>query len=300
MSAPPSRIIDAHHHLWDLSANYYPWLSDRIGPRMFGEYAQIRRNYLFQDFLHDIGTLPVVKSVHVQAEHDHADPVRETRWLQGLADSDGFPHAIVAHADLSRPATELAAVLDAHCRYANVRGIRQMVHEALVPELGSRRDLLADEQWQRNLALLAERSLHFELQILPPQATAAARIARRFPRLQFVLVHCGQPRDRTAAGHALWQEAIALLARLPNMSIKLSGFGMFDRNWTIESLRPLVLFAIGSFGPDRVMFGSNFPVDGMMRDYAGLWHAYDAITENQGSTAREAMFYDTAARIYRI
>ena len=118
--------------------------------------------------------------------------------------------------------------------------------------------------------------------------------------MQFVLVHCGQPRDRTASGRALWQEAITLLARVPNMAIKLSGFGMFERNWTIESLRPLVLFAIGAFGPDRVMFGSNFPVDGMMRDYAGLWHAYDAITEDQSSAAREAMFHDTAARIYRI
>lgn len=267
---------------------------------MYGEYAQIRHNYLVEDFRRDIGTLPVVKSVHVQAEHDHADPVRETRWLQTLADSCGYPHAIIAHADLSLPTAEVAAVLDAHCRYANLRGIRQMVHEALVPEMGSRRDLLADKQWQRNLALLAERSLHFELQILPPQAEAAARIAGRFPRLQFVLVHSGQPRDRTAAGHTFWQEAIALLAKVPNMAIKLSGFGMFDRDWTPESLRPLVLFAIRSFGPDRVMFGSNFPVDGMMRGYADLWHAYDAITGDMSSAAREAMFHDTAARIYRI
>ena len=98
-------IVDAHHHLWDLRANYYPWLSDRIGPRMYGDYASVRRDYLVQDFRADIGTLPVRKSVHVPAEHDARDPVRETRWLQAVAGapgSGGYPHAIVAYADLLR------------------------------------------------------------------------------------------------------------------------------------------------------------------------------------------------------
>ena len=119
-SASPNRptspalpwIVDAHHHLWDLRANYYPWLSDRIGPRMYGDYSAIRRDYLVDDFRGDIGALPVRKSVHVQAEHDAADPVRETRWLQAVADapgSGGYPHAIVAYADLSAPERDVDA-----------------------------------------------------------------------------------------------------------------------------------------------------------------------------------------------
>ena len=300
MASALTRIVDAHHHLWDLAANYYPWLTDRVGPRMYGDYAAIRRNYLVADYRRDVDSIPVTKSVHVQAEHDHADPVRETRWLQAQARRGGYPHAIVAYADLSAAEAEVEAVLDAHCAFANVRGIRQMVHEVLVAEMGHTVDFLAHARWQRNLALLTKRSLLFELQILPPQAPAAVRVVAMHPDLQFVLVHAGQPRDRSEEGVARWRAGLERLAELPNVAIKLSGFGMFDRDWTIQSLRPLVLRAIDLFGPRRVAFGSNFPVDGLMRDYDSVWHAYDEITHDFTDAERDAMFYGTAARLYRI
>ena len=75
---------------------------------------------------------------------------------------------------------------------------------------------------------------------------------------------------------------------------------MFDPEWTTDSLRPLVLWAIDCFGPDRVMFGSNFPVDGLMRDYASVWRAYDEITQQRTDAERDAMFFGTASRLYRI
>ena len=77
---------------------------------------------------------------------------------------------------------------------------------------------------------------------------------------------------------AAWRAAIELLSGLPNVAIKLSGFGMFDRQLDEGVVAALVHRAIDCFGPDRVMFGSNFPVDGLMRDYASLWRAYDEIT----------------------
>jgi predicted TIM-barrel fold metal-dependent hydrolase len=297
------QIVDAHHHLWDLHANYYPWLTDRIGPRMYGDYQAIRRDYQLQDFRADIGALPVCKSVHVQAEHDAGDPVRETRWLQAVADTPGgggYPHAIVAYADLSAPEPEVNAMLAAHCDSSNVRGIRQMLHQVLVPAMGHTTDYLADERWRTNLALLVQYGLSFDLQILPAQAAAAAELAARHPDLQFVLVHAGQPRDQSPAGLFAWTGCLQQLALLPNVAIKLSGFGMFDPNWTVETLRPLLLTAIDCFGAQRAMFGSNFPVDGMMRGYAALWAAYDQITADLGESEREALFHGTAERIYRI
>ena len=303
MGLPITRIIDAHHHLWDLKLNYYPWLSDRVGPRMYGDYAAIRRNYLLDDFKADIGQLPVVASVHVQAEHDHTDPLRETRWLQSVADtsdSHGFPHAIVAFEDLTGPPQAAAARLEAHAQSRNLRGIRQMLHQCLVPAMGLPADYLADEQWRANVGLLARHRLSFDLQILPPQAEAAARLAAQHPELAFVLVHAGQPRDQSAAGFDAWHAALRRLAQAPNVSIKLSGFGMFDVDWTVARLRPLVLTAIDCFGPARCMFASNFPVDKLMRSYAALWQAYDEITASFSATERAALFHDTAARIYRI
>ncbi|MDX1433502.1 MAG: amidohydrolase, partial [Gammaproteobacteria bacterium] len=80
-------IVDAHHHLWDLERNYYPWLCDRINPHFFlGDYAAIRRSYLPADYRRDAAGHNVVATVHVDAEWDRADQVGETRWLSGVAD----------------------------------------------------------------------------------------------------------------------------------------------------------------------------------------------------------------------
>src|SRR5512144_1279009 len=91
-------IIDAHHHLWDLDNHYYPWLSDGVRDLWIGNYERLRKNYLIEDYLRDCAGQNVVKSVHLQAQWDHRDPVGETRWLQGCADRHGFPHAIIAFA----------------------------------------------------------------------------------------------------------------------------------------------------------------------------------------------------------
>ena len=185
MSVPIARIIDAHHHLWDLGLNYYPWLSDRVGPRIYGDYAAIRRNYLREDFEADIGGLPVVASVHVQAEHDHTDPVRETRWLQSVADapgSGGFPQAIVAFADLSGPPAPGTGAPSGGCRAGCVTGHAPPAGPRPVPAMGLPTDYLADAQWRSNVGLLARHRLSFDLQILPPHApgrTAAPDAARR-------------------------------------------------------------------------------------------------------------------------
>jgi predicted TIM-barrel fold metal-dependent hydrolase len=270
---------------------------------MYGDYSAIRRDYLVEDFRRDIGTLPVIRSVHVQAEHDPSDPLRETRWLQAVADAPGhggFPHAIVAYADLAAAPAEVEALLAAHCASANVRGIRQMLHQALVPALGLPADYLADARWQRNVGLLARHDLAFDLQILPQQAELAARLAARHEAIRFVLVHAGQPRDRTHAGLYAWKRALAVLSKVPNVAIKISGLGMFDPGWTVATLRPIVLAAIDRFGPQRAMFGSNFPVDSLMRGYAPLWHAYDEITAGCSADERDALFYANAARVYRI
>ena len=100
------RIVDAHHHLWDLRVNRYPWLTDARREMLIGDPAPIARNYLLSDFLADSATQNVVKSVHLEAGHSGDDPVLETAWLQSVADdpaSRGFPHAIVAFANLADP-----------------------------------------------------------------------------------------------------------------------------------------------------------------------------------------------------
>ena len=295
------QIVDAHHHLWDLSANYYPWLTDHITQRVCGEYSAIRKDYLISDFRRDMAALEVVASVHEQAEHDPRDPVRETRWLQATADdtatSGGFPQGIVAWADLSAPDVE--TILERHCCYANTRGIRQSLN-GVVNDPTHNKDLLHDAVWRRNLSLLPRFGLSFDLQLYPQQVPDVLPLIEANPDLQFILCHTGLPADQTAEGAARWRNAMRMLAGYENLAVKISGFGMFDRHWTSDSIRPFVRETVSIFGSQRCMFASNFPVDGMASRYHEIWSAFDSITSDLSPAERHSLFCGNACQFYRL
>lgn len=289
------RLVDAHHHLWDLTSHYYPWLTDQIREVAYGDYSAIRKNYLLSDFRRDIGPLNVVKSVHVQADHDPRDPVAETSWLQGIADnpaSGGLPHAIVAFVDLSRP--DAPEVLDRHQRFRNLRGIRQMLH------FGPALTYLTDPKWLRNLSELADRGLSFDLQIRPSQMNDAAEVIARYPKIQFVLDHAGAAPAPESKNWDRWMANVDVLSKLPNLSVKLSGFGLVQPRWTAASIKPIVGHLVLSFGIDRCMFGSNFPVDSLMKDYQSIWAAYGECVHDLSDVGRDKLFAANAERFYRI
>lgn len=295
------KCIDAHHHLWDLQANDYPWLT-RPRPMLIGDPTPLARNYLAADFLADTARQQIVKSVHVEGGHSGADPVRETRWVQAVADnpaSQGFPHAIVAFANLADPSVERH--LDGHKAYRNVRGIRHILNRHVDPLLNYvDRDYLKDPVWQRNFGLLRDYGLSFDLQIYPSQMAEAARLAAGHPDVQIILNHTGMPITRDAEHLAFWREGMRLLAARPNMAVKLSGIGMLDHRWTVASFRPVILDTIEIFGIDRCAFASNFPVDGLFSDYDTLWNAFKEITADFSGSERAKLFHDNAAGLYRI
>jgi predicted TIM-barrel fold metal-dependent hydrolase len=293
------RIIDAHHHLWDLERHHYPWLANPA-PHPAGE--PLRRSYRLSDFLEDARNQDLVKSVHLQAAMD--DPVQETAWLQSLADDPagrGFPHAIVAFADLADPRVE--AVLERHCRYPNLRGIRFMVNYIEGEPLycmTSRGDWLGDAQWRRGYALLEKYRLSFDLQVYCHQMAEAADLAGAFPGVRIMLNHAGLPHQRDPGYVESWRRGMRMLAERPNVAAKISGLAMFDHDWTVESIRPFVLDTIEIFGVDRCLFASNFPVDRLHSDYDAIWKAFDRITAHFSEAERRQLFHDNAARFYRL
>jgi len=299
--------VDAHHHLWDLEANSYPWLTPGADAP-FPNFESLCRNYLLEDFRADAAHQAIVKSVHVQAEHDEADPVRETAWLQAVADapeSGGFPHAIVAWADLAAPGVE--SVLEAHCAFANVRGIRQMLNFDPRPPAGparhglaKHRDPLADPTFRAQFGLLRRFDLSFDLQIFPWQAKAAAELVAAHPDTPFIVNHTLMPFDRSEAGLALWREGLAVLAALPNVAIKLSGLGMSPTGWSTQTSRRLVDETLERFGTARCLMGSNFPVDRLMIDYDTPWQVFRAAIAALSRDEQRALLAGNAERIYRI
>jgi predicted TIM-barrel fold metal-dependent hydrolase len=254
-------------------------------------------------FLEDAIGVEVLKVVHVDAAHDPAAPLKETAWLQALADAPGnrgIPHAIVAYADLSDP--EVDTLLAAHAAHRNVRGIRQTLNvhpDPYYDYVG--RHFMRELQWRKGFARLAAHGLSFDLQIYPPQMAEAAGLARAHPDTAIVLNHTGMFVDRNGvAGWRAWRDGLRALAACPNVSVKVSGLGMIDHRWTVESLRPHVLEAIDAFGVERAMFASNFPVDRLYSRYAALWDAYAHIVADMAPHEHDALFRANAERIYRI
>jgi len=225
--------------------------------------------------------------------------VRETRWLQALADdpaSRGFPHGIVAFADLA--AENVEEILAGHSVFPNMRGIRQ----SLIRRRASPSARLPSESpsFARNFGLLRRYGLSFDLQLFHDGAPFGAELAARHPDVPFILTHTGWPMQSDPDYLEAWRTGLCLLSERPNVAVKLSGFGFLDRRWTVESIRPLILQTIDIFGIDRCTFASNFPVDGMAQPYRTYWDAFDAITRPFNDTERMKLFSGNAERIYRL
>ena len=293
------RIADSHHHLWDLGQNRYPWLQgEPEDPGDPSGVGMLQRNYLIEDLLADAGSLPLVASVHVEAAHDPAEPARETAWLQSLTDKTGFPTAIVAAAILEAP--DVSGVLAAHREYPAVRGIRQMLDRNPATGASEQTVLMDDAAWRRGLRLLAPAGLSFDLQVLPAQLGVAARLAADFGDTVFVLNHGGYHVPAAPEQCELWRTGVAQLARQPNVVVKVSGYDAVDPSWARPGYADYVLTLIDTFGVDRVLFGSNFPVDRRTISYRDLVDATLSVTQQLTANERDLLFCRNTARVYRI
>jgi predicted TIM-barrel fold metal-dependent hydrolase len=291
-------IIDAHHHIWrhaDLK-----WLQGPQQPRIFGEYGALQRDYSIDEFLRDLEGSNIVKSVYVQANWPVERAVDEVAWVQSVADRHGFPHGIVGYADLSSP--NVGETLDRMLAFKNLRGIRQQIHwhEKTLYRFAARPDLMNDPAWRRGLKEIEKRGLLFELQVFASQMEDSVRLARDFPGLTLVLLHAGMFEDRSSAGIAAWRKGMRSLAACPNVVTKFSGLGTFVRQCSVDSWRQPVEETLAMFGPARCMFGSNFPIEKLWTPYGPIVTTMQTLLAGASTGDRQAIFHDTAARVYRL
>ncbi|MEL6687304.1 MAG: amidohydrolase family protein [Pseudomonadota bacterium] len=298
MASKIERFIDAHHHLWDLTECRHTWLL-QPGRRFFGDPAPIAKNYHVPEFRDDVGDLPLVGSVHIQVgvEEDHS--VGETEWLASQNEQYGLPSAIVAFCDLTKENAQ--SELDRHQAFATLKGVRQIVgRDAKEDARNGTNALLENPDFKTGLSSLIKRGLSFDLQLTPPLLSAAAELFAQVEDLPVALCHAGSLQDFSEDGVSAWEAGLKRFADVPNAICKLSGFGMFDHDWSATSIRDYVLRAIDIFGPERVAIGSNFPVDKLTASYAKTIGAYIGITDGFSATERDAMFYATAKAFYRL
>ncbi len=291
-------VIDAHHHIWRQAD--LPWLNGPMQPRIFGPYEAIRRDYLAGDFVRDHLGLGVVKSVYVHANWPAERYQDEAAWVQQSASETGWPHGIVAYADMLAP--DVRPQLDRLARYPLVRGVRMQLHwhERELYRFAARPDLCLDPVLQRNVARLADYGWAFDLQVFTGQMESAGVLADTSPGVTFVLQHAGMLEDTSEAGMKAWREGMTALARRPNVVTKLSALGTFIRRNDPADIAMIVRETIGMFDAERCLFGSNFPIEKLWTTYADLLAAHRAALANLTQAEQRAVLYDTAARIYRL
>jgi predicted TIM-barrel fold metal-dependent hydrolase len=272
------------------------------GEAFFGDYAAIRKNYLLEDYIEDTKSQNIIKSVHVQAEHDDDKPVNETAWLQNLADthSSKLPNAIVAFADFSK--NNVSEILDAHQEYKNTRGIRQILsYNKDEPKYShATEDFMKNSSWVENFKHIRNRNLSFDIQIYKHQMEDAVNLANKYNDILFILNHTGEPCYQSKEYIESWEENMKKLAKCENVVAKISGLGMFDPEWTIDSTRIFVEKTIQIFGIERCMFASNFPVDKIFNSFDTYWNSFKEITKNYSENDKKLLFSSNAEKYYRI
>jgi predicted TIM-barrel fold metal-dependent hydrolase len=284
-------FVDTHVHFSDLrDPNLtYVWLLPEFVHPILGDIGGIQaQRYWADDFIRETRFQNLKKSVHVQAALGIEDPVEETKWLQAFADRLGHPHGIVGEVHLAQP--DAAEVLDRHMAYANFRGVR---------DFGAG-DYPSDPDWRRGYANLGRYDLVACLDSSPQTYGSIKSLATAFPDIVISLDHAGFPRQRDDEYFAFWKRELTSLAEAPNVVIKISGLGMCDNDWTVDSFRPWVLACIEAFGVERSFFGTNWPVDRLYSSYGDVLNAYEEIIAGFTLDERIALFSGNAERIFRI
>jgi predicted TIM-barrel fold metal-dependent hydrolase len=291
MAEGTPRLVDAHHHLWDLDRHTYPWLADGGDPATtdwIGDYAAIRRSYRLTEYVADVAGSGLTKSVYVEASWGGRESFAETSWIQATADEHGFPQAIVAAVDLR--AADAEAQIERHAQSPNLRGIR-------MTQMG---ELVSQADFRRGFAIVAARGLSYDLNIRYEDVRHGLALADAFPDTTILVDNMANPASLDADYFAHWLAAMRQLAEAPNVALKISGLGMADHAWTTDRVRPWIRAAIDVFGPHRAMFGSNWPVDSLYGRYADLVASVRRAISDLDPASQQAILAGTAERLYRI
>jgi predicted TIM-barrel fold metal-dependent hydrolase len=314
---PKRRIIDAHHHLWG------------DGSPLSGAPP-----YLIEDLLADLGGHNVVGTVYAECGSAYRTdgpealrPVGETEFAVAQSKISAGSRApmlgIVSYADLSL-GDAVQQVLDAHAEAGAglFRGIRQIAsytpgvsrHDGSPP-----RDLFAEDAFHEGLRRMGAGGYAFDTLIMHTQLPDVARHMQALPGTTFVLNHLGMPmhqgpRSGREAVMAVWRDGMRAAAASPNVFVKVGGIGMdpmFGMGWSKLPEPPSsdvvvdwwgddLRFCIDTFGPDRCIFESNFPVDGWTLPYTTLWNALQKVAARYTDAEQDALFAGTAKRVYRL
>lgn len=292
-------IVDTHQHLWNLDAFRLPWLADA---------PALARTFSTADYLEATAGLGVVKAVYMEVDVAPEQQAAEAEAIIKLcAESDTPTVAAVISGRPAEPGFE--GYIRRFAAYPAVVGVRQVLH---VPEAPP--GLCLTPQYVRNVQLLGELGLSFDICMRPAELVDAVELAAQCLDTRFVIDHCGNgdpyiiagseaenPKGPFAHTQEGWMEDMEALASLPNTICKISGIIARTRpGWSAADLAPAVNHCLDSFGPDRVVFGGDWPVCnlGAGSSYAAWVNALQSIVARRNRRQQAALFHDNAVAFY--
>ncbi len=273
--------IDAHQRFWSLNRFSYSWMPE-------GE-SRLKRNFLPEDLAPILEDARMDGTVAVQATTD----IAETHWLLELAKENAFIKGVVGWVDLTAP--QLGQTLDELQRKPHFKGVRHPVHDEEDARWILRDDVVA------GLGELARRGIPYDLLIRPMHLPLIPMLAERVPGLRMVIDHAAKP---LVAGHELkgWAEDLELAAQIPDMHCKLSGLvtEADPQAWTAADLKPYLTHALSVFGPERCMFGSDWPVCLLAARWKQVLAAFTQALGPLPQAVRDQLMGDTAVAFYNL
>lgn len=274
--------IDTHQHLWDLTRFPYSWCAG---------IPALNRSFLLEEYLAAAHGAGLEKTVFMEGDVDEPNAFAEAQHIQKLSESHPIIAGIVAAARPER--ADFPAQLAALRQLSKLRGLRRVLH--VVPDAISQSDLFVE-----NVRQLAKYHLTFDLCVLARQLPLAVTLIKKCPEVQFILDHCGVP-DVKGKAFDPWRSHIQALAALPNVACKISGIVAYAAaDWTVDDLRPWVEYVVASFGWERVLWGSDWPVCTLGGTLQQWIRATDQLFASATTDEREQVFFRNAEKLYRI
>lgn len=286
--------IDTHQHLWDLSKFQPPWLK--------GAPKVLSRSYVTSDYTEATRGLNIVKTVYMEVDVAVADQNREAQHVIGLSKSDKHPTcaAIIS----GRPNSEgFEKYIRQYADSEYIRGVRQVLQVDSV-----KRGHALEAQFVQSVQLLGRLGKTFDLCMRPSELLDAAKLAGKCPGTKLILDHCGNadpkafmPASGEEPWHTVdeWKRGLAEFAKHENAYCKISGIvARAPKGWNSDHLAPIIEFCLETFGFERVVFGSDWPVCLLGGPLASWVSALNEVIAHQSAADKKKLFHDNAIRVY--
>lgn len=278
-------VIDTHQHLWDLSKFRLPWLEGG-GP--------LAHSHVMEDYLRESEGLNVVKTIYMEVDVTPEQHVAEAEYVIALCERDDNPMAGAVIG--GRPAaSDFEAYVDRFQEVPYIKGVRQVLHG------GTPRGYCLEPEFVRGVRLLGERGLRYDLCLRPEELADGAELASHCPETRFVLDHCGNAPVYTN-DRSQWERDIAEVAKNENVICKISGVIAQAKpgTWTPDDLAPIVRHCAEVFGPDRIIYASDWPVCTLAATFREWLNALQTIVADWPEANQRKLFAENAERFYSV